>query len=136
MEDNNGKNQEKLKDAPLWMWGIGLVGLIFILGSIGFMLYEVTLGDSSPPDVTVLVDEVTATESGFLVTFQVVNNGGTTAAGLTVEGELRSDTEIVETSDTTIEYVPSHSERLGGLFFTYDPRQYELQLRALGYETP
>ena len=135
MEDHVGKD-EKLKDAPAWMWGIGLVGLIFILGSIGFMLNEAIAGDSSPPDVIVQVEDIIATENGFLVEFRVMNDGGTTASGLTVEGELRDGTAIIETSDTTLEYVPSHSERLGGLFFTQDPRQYELRLRALGYETP
>jgi uncharacterized protein (TIGR02588 family) len=66
----------------------------------------------------------------------VINEGGTTAAGLTVEGELRDGTESVETSDSTIDYVPSHSERQGGLFFTLDPGEYEVQLRAKGYEMP
>jgi uncharacterized protein (TIGR02588 family) len=136
MSDQTGKNQEKLDDAPLWMWGIGLLGLVLVLGSIGFALYEAAAGDSSPPDVTVHVQEIVPAQSGFLVEFRVVNEGGTTAAGLTIEGELRNGTEIVEASDTTVEYVPSHSEREGGVFFTRDPRQYELQLRAKGYETP
>jgi uncharacterized protein (TIGR02588 family) len=130
------KDQQKLKDAPLWMWGIALLGLALVLGSIAFMLYEATAGDSSPPDLSVSVDSILPTRHGFLVEFQVVNEGGLTAEGLTVEGELRNGTESVEISNTTIEYVPSHSEREGGLFFTLDPRQYELQLRAKGYEKP
>ena len=136
MSNNAEKDQEKLNDAPLWMWGIGLLGLMFILGSIGFMLYEAAAGDSSPPDVTVHVDRIIPAQNGFLVELRVVNEGGSTAAGLTVQGELRNGNEILETSDTTVEYVPSHSERQVGLFFTLDPQQYELQLRAKGYETP
>jgi uncharacterized protein (TIGR02588 family) len=136
MSNKSTNDQEKLDDAPLWMWGIGLLGLVLVLGSIGFALYEAVVGDSSPPDVTVQVMEILPTQNGFLVEFRVINEGGTTAAGLTVEGELRDGAEIVEASDTTVEYVPSHSEREGGLFFTLDPRQYDLQLRAKGYETP
>ena len=136
MPNQTGKGQEKLDNAPLWMWGIGLLGLVLVLGSIGFALYEAAIGDSSPPNVTVEVEEIVRLENRFLVEFRVVNQGGTTAAGLTVEGELRNGTEIVETSDTTIEYVPSRSERSGGLFFTRDPGQYELELRAKGYEMP
>jgi uncharacterized protein (TIGR02588 family) len=131
-----GKKQEKIKDAPLWMWGIALLGLALVLGSIVFTLYEAAAGDSSPPDVTMHVDAILSTRNGFLVKFRAVNEGGSTAEGLTVEGELKSGAGSVETSTTTIEYVPSHSEREGGLFFTLDPRQYELQLRAKGYETP
>jgi uncharacterized protein (TIGR02588 family) len=130
------KGQGKIKDAPLWMWAIALLGLSLVAGSIAYMLYEAAAGDSSPPDVTVRVDSIIPTRNGYLVKFQAINEGGSTAEGLTVEGELRNGAESVETSDTTIEYVPSHSEREGGLFFTSDPRQYELRLRAKGYENP
>lgn len=136
MTQESKKSQEKITDAPAWIWGIAFLGLIFVLGSIIFMLYEAAVGDSSPPDVTVRVEAILATEAGFLVTFRVIHEGGSTAEGLTVEGELRNGTEPVETSNTTIQYVPSHSEREGGLFFTLDPRQYDLQLRATGYEKP
>ena len=136
MPNQTGKRQEKLDNAPLWMWGIGLLGLVLVLGSIGFALYEAAIGDSSPPNVTVEVEGIIPAQNGFLVEFRVLNKGGTTAAGLTVEGELRNGTAILETSDTTIEYVPARSERTGGLFFARDPGQYELELRAKGYETP
>lgn len=136
MPNESEKNQQKLDTAPPWMWAIGLLGLVLIIGSIGFALYEAVVGDSSPPDVTVQVEGIVPVQNGFLVEVLVVNEGGTTAAGLTVEGELRDGAEILEASETTVEYVPSHSERAGGLFFTLDPRQYDLQLRAMGYETP
>jgi uncharacterized protein (TIGR02588 family) len=131
-----GKERGKLNEAPLWMWGIALLGLALVLGSIGFMLYEAAAGDSSPPDVTVRVDSIAPSRNGFLVRFRVINEGGSTAEGLTVEGELRKGTESVETSNTTVEYVPSHSEREGGLYFSIDPQQYELRVRAKGYEKP
>lgn len=136
MADKRAKDQGKLDKAPFWMWAIGLLGLLLVLGSIGFALYEAIAGDSSPPDVRVEVIEILPAQDGFLVEFRVINEGGRTAAGLTVEGELRNGTDILEASDTTVEYVPSHSERQGGLFFTLNPSDYELQIRAKGYETP
>ena len=136
MPNKSRKDQGKLDEAPLWMWAIGLLGALLIFGSIGFALYEAGWGDSSPPDVTVQVERILPVQNGFLVEFRLLNEGGSTAAGLTVEGELRNGTEIMETSNATVAYLPSHSERTGGLFFTQDPQQYELQLRAKGYETP
>lgn len=136
MTQESEKEQKKINDAPLWIWSIGLLGLVLVLGSIAFMLYEAAMGDTSPPDVSVRVEAIESTGTGFLVTFRAVNEGGSTAAGLTVEGTLKNGVESVETSNTTIEYLPSHSEREGGLFFTLDPRQYDLQLRATGYEEP
>jgi uncharacterized protein (TIGR02588 family) len=131
------KKTQKLDEAPVWMWGIGVFGLALILGSIGFMLYQAAVGESSPPDVTVQTQSIVTTRNGYLVTFRAVNEGGSTAEGLTVEGVLRRNgNEIVESSSTIIEYLPAHSEREGGLFFTGDPRQHELLLRAKGYEKP
>jgi hypothetical protein len=66
MSNQAGKNQGKLDDAPLWMWGIGLLGLVLVLGSIGFALYEAVAGDSSPPDVTVQMMEILPAQNGFL----------------------------------------------------------------------
>jgi uncharacterized protein (TIGR02588 family) len=133
--DHHQENK-KIKDAPWWMWGIALLGLALVAGSVGFMLYEAVAGDSSPPDVTVHVDSILPARNGFLVKFRAVNEGGSTAEGLTVEGLLRNGNELLESSNTVIEFVPAHSEREGGLFFSSDPRQYQLQVRAKGYENP
>lgn len=76
-------------------------------------------------------------QSGYLVQFNAFNEGGSTAEGVVIEGKLRRGPDpAVETSHTTLDYLPSHSELKGGLFFTQDPRQFDLQLRALGYEVP
>ena len=128
--------QNSVKDAPWWMWGIALLGLALVAGSIAFMLYKAVAGDSSPPDITVHVDSILPIRNGYLVKFRALNEGGSTAEGVTIEGAVRNGTEILETSNTVIEYVPAHSEREGGLFFTTDPRQNQLQLRAKGYEDP
>ena len=134
MAHNN--EPKKIKDAPWWMWCIAILGLALVTGSIAFMLYEAAAGDSSPPDITVHVDATLQTGNGYLVRFRAVNVGGSTAEGVMVEGVLRNETEVIETGNTVLEYVPAHSEREGGLFFTSDPRQYQLQVRAKGYENP
>lgn len=118
------------------MWGLGLLGFALSFGSVAFLLYEAAAGDASPPDVSVRVEAVAQNRNGYLVRFRAVNEGGSTAAGLTVEGELVSGGQVAETSDTVVEYLPPHSEREGGLFFTRDPRAHELRRRAKGYEKP
>ena len=130
------EEKAKITDAPPWMWGIAVLGLILVLASITFMLYEAVGGDSSPANVTVHVLTTQPTSSGYQVKFRAVNAGGSTVEGLTIEGTLRNGSEVLEISDTVLEWLPAHSERGGGLFFTADPRQYQLQLRAKGYEDP
>ena len=106
------------------------------MGVIGFLIYEAFTGSRLPPDVKVSVDSVVQIRNGYLLRITAVNEGGTTAEGVIVEAELRSGTEPVERSRTTIDYLPPHSEKKAGLFFTRDPRQLDLQVRSLGYEEP
>ena len=135
-EGGDQREGGKLNDAPLWMWSIAFLGLAMVAGSIGFMLYEAIAGERTPPDVVVHVDLILPARNGHLVKFRAVNEGGSTAEGVTVEGELMNGPNSIETSNTTLEYVPSHSMREGGLYFTLDPKQYELRVRAKGYEKP
>jgi uncharacterized protein (TIGR02588 family) len=65
-----------------------------------------------------------------------MNLSPSTAAVVEVEGVLSRDGREVATSSMTLDYVPGHSERQGGLFFAQDPGAYDLELRALGYAEP
>ena len=49
---------------------------------------------------------------------------------------LGTDGGTIETSDTTLDYLPGRSEREGGLFFSRDPRGFDLRLRPKGYMKP
>jgi uncharacterized protein (TIGR02588 family) len=129
--------QANASDAPpAWEWAVALLGLVLVLGSIGFLAYQVVAGDDSPPDVLIRADAILPVKSGYLVQVRAVNQGGSTAAELRIEGTLRGESGRVETSETVFDYVPAHSHRKGGLFFTQDPRQFTLQLRAKGYAEP
>ncbi len=99
-------------------------------------LIQAVTGDASPPDIAVRIEAVNETSNGFLVKFSAVNQGGSTAEGVIVQGSLKGGTESAESSQTSIDFLPSHSERKGGLFFTRDPRQFDLQIRVFGYEEP
>ena len=112
------------------------MGLALVAATIGFMLYKAIWGIQSPPDLTIQVGDISAQKDEFLVNFRVVNHGGATAEGVVVEGELTKEGLSLEKAQTTIEYLPAHSERKGGLFFSQNPRQGRLKLRALGYQQP
>jgi len=137
--ESNGRSNQGAKtgfDIPLLERIVAFVGLILVSGSIGFLVYQAVTRNSSPPDIILNISSITTISNGYLVKFQAMNEGESTAKGLTVEGQLKDSNEEIETSETTLDYLPSRSKREGGLFFTKDPRQFELQLRALGYELP
>ena len=94
-------------------------------------------GQQGPvPNVTIVVDSIQQAGPGFLVIFRARNSGRKTAAGVIVEGELMSDSGRVETSETTLDYVPAGGEQRAGLYFARDPRSLKLRLRAEGYRSP
>jgi hypothetical protein len=56
-----------------WSWLVAAVGLVLVVGSAGFMLYQAFAGDSSPPELVIETDAVvpragavTSSRFGFL----------------------------------------------------------------------
>lgn len=117
-------------------WITAVIGCVLVLGAIGYLLANVLGRAETPPDIRVEVGQVVRLPSGYLVRFRVRNLGHTTAAGLTVQAELRSAGTTVETKSTTFDYVPPGASRGGGFFFDRDPRAYELEVRPGGYHRP
>lgn len=132
--DNAGSHGEN--DTPPLEWAVACLGLVLVVAVLGLLLYKAIWTESSPPQVTIRVISTVPVQNGFLVQFEAVNHGGSTAEGVVVAGELKRGTEQVETSHTTLDYLPPNSTKSGGLFFTHDPRQFEFHARAFGYEEP
>lgn len=132
--DEDGKSGES--ETPPLEWVIACVGLALVVAALGLLLHNAIWGEASPPVIPVRVTSVVPVQNGYLVRFEAVNQGGSTAEGVIIQGELRRGSEQVESSHTTMDYLPPNSKKSGGLFFTQDPRQFDFQARALGYEAP
>jgi uncharacterized protein (TIGR02588 family) len=117
-------------------WIAAVVSLVVVLAAIGLLAYEGIVAPTTPPRISVRVDSIVDGGDGFLVELRARNAGTATAASLLLEGELRGDSGVVETSQTTIDYVPGEGSRTAGLFFSHDPRRYRLEIRPLGYDRP
>ena len=128
--------QQKSGGTSPWEWVVAALSAVLVLGAVGFMLNEALREPETPPKIEIAVDTIIAIGTGYVVEFSAKNRGTTTAAGLTVEGELKSDAGIVAKSEVTIDYVPAEATRQGGLFFSRDPRRYQLQIRPKGYARP
>jgi uncharacterized protein (TIGR02588 family) len=130
------RDAEAKRPIPVTEWIVAGLGAVLVAGTVGWLVWLATTRDETPPDVRVVVGQVVELRSGWLVTFRAVNAGGQAAAELLVEGELAGPDGPVETSEATIDYLPPRSEREGGLFFSRDPRQHDVRLRAEGYVQP
>lgn len=122
-------------DTPLLEWISAGIGLVLLIGTIAFVGSEALKPDRSPPQVIVERLGVQQTGTGYLVQIRATNRGGSAAAQVVVEGELKAAAGP-ETAEATFDFIADHSSREGGLFFESDPRQGALTLRAKGYAAP
>jgi uncharacterized protein (TIGR02588 family) len=129
-------DQQDANHTPLLEWlaaGVGLVLTLGVLGSIGWQAFDDARG---PPVIVVEVTGVAAVDKGYRVEFRARNTAGSTAAQVEIEGRLAGEAAEQETGRVVFDYIPGHSARDGGLFFTREPRPDRLSLRALGFATP
>ncbi len=127
---------QSVSDIPILEWIVGAVGFAIVGTLLAYLFYHAIAANQSPPDVAVKVVSVVQVRSSYLVTAQAHNHGGSTAAAVVIQGELRQGAELVEQSNTTLDYSPPNSQKQVGLFFSRDPRQFDLHVRALGYVEP
>ena len=119
-----------------WERAVAALGVALVLCVIGYMVHYALNVRTEMPEVTVEHMSTHAVQGGYVVRFRARNHGGATAAALQVEGELLRGSAVVETSGVTLDYVPSFSERRGGLFFRADPDRHEVRLVPKGYTDP
>ena len=115
---------------------LAALGLIFVLGSFGLMVRETVIAGKRVAQLSIAVGEIAPSTHGYRVNLVIENRGNATAAALVVEGTLRRNGKVVETSEATLDYVSAGSRRDVVLFFTNDPRQGDLVVRPLGYVEP
>lgn len=117
-------------------WIVATAGLILVVGTVGFMMYQAFTSKDTPPSFKANFERIDQVDSGYIVIFKVINEGEETAAGVEIEGELKRGAESIEKSNVTIDYAPSKSELKGGLFFKNNPHEFQIEIRAKGYLEP
>jgi uncharacterized protein (TIGR02588 family) len=119
-----------------WEWVSAGLGLLLVLGTVGYISYNAVTTEASPPVVTVEHTGTEPTSGGYVVKFRARNSGPSTASALAISGELIEGSTVVEKSEVVLDYLPSHGEQQGGLIFQTDPAGLELRLEAKGYLDP
>ena len=135
-EEKTEQENKEARRTPLLEWVFAVIGLILVVSVIGFLIYEISTDEGKPADLNVKIEEIIPNDKGFLVKFALENTGDETVADVTVEGEIKKGAESLEKGDVTVDYVPSHSEKKGGMFFIEDPRTNEFVIRAKGFNEP
>jgi uncharacterized protein (TIGR02588 family) len=135
----SGPRQDKRKpgeEIPRIEWVAGIIGFVLTCATLIFLLYRGISDRPALPDIVVETEQIIEVSRGYVVLIRAMNRGARTAADVKIEAELTSAGKVEETAETTFGYVPSRSERRGGLFFSKDPRHGQLTVRPKGYEAP
>ncbi len=72
----------------------------------------------------------------YYIPFEVVNQGGETAASVQVIAELRINGKVEETGEQQIEYLSRKEKETGAFIFSQNPEKGELILRVASYKSP
>lgn len=136
--EQDGEQDGRQDDGtPVLEWISAAVGLVLTLAMLGFIGWQAwTSTGREPPAIELRIQQILPAGDGWVVEFAAVNRSPATAAAVRIEGALTEGARLVATGEATLDYVPGHSERRGGLFFREDPRAHALDLRALGYARP
>ena len=127
---------QQARPVPPLEWIVAAIGALLVAGTIGYLVTQALWRDTTPPDVRIVAEPAHAQQSGWLVRFRAINQGGEPAAQLLIEGALSGPEGSVETAQANLDYLAPGSQREGGLLFSRDPRQFRLELRAKGYARP
>lgn len=124
---------------PHWLeWVTGVICGFIVLAMIGWIAREAWYYSGAPPELSAQILDVVPAGENYRVAIEVRNDGTSTAASVSVRGELRrrGDAVLLEASDVILDYVPASSTATGALFFQNDPEGGELSVRPMGYATP
>jgi uncharacterized protein (TIGR02588 family) len=135
---DNGGARSQAQETPFWEQIAGFIGLLLVLGVLGFLIYE-GIQPQTEAEIVTEVKSISPQPGGYLVSFEASNRGHSTAAGVLVEGalyDLANPDEPIETAEVTFDYIPDQSDRTGSFVFEHDPRQYDLRIQVKGFMDP
>ena len=122
--------------VPLWEWLVAVAGMLLILFVLGTLIVEAVSDGDTPPVIDLRVKETVAHGSGELVLIEAHNRGGTVASDLKVRGLLSGSTNAIEAREIVIDYLPRHSSKVIGLFFSRPTAGLDLRLEPVGFVEP
>jgi uncharacterized protein (TIGR02588 family) len=125
------------KPAKNWLeWSVFAVGLVLVLGTLGFLVRESFEAAGGPPEVVARLGPPRAAAGGFMVPVEVGNTGQATAEGVQVTVILELPQSEREEAVLDIAFLPRDSRRNGWVTFQSDPGRGSLRLGPIAFEVP
>ena len=126
------ESQAKSEPTPVLELVLAGISAVVIAALVGYLLLlAIQSGNPRPPDVVVRLAAPERLQHGWLVRFEVANDGDEPVGQLRLE--LMAGGERAE---TLVDFLAAQSTTAGGFFLTRDPAGAPLQARPLGYVEP
>lgn len=120
-----------------WLeWTVFGVGLVLVLGTLGFLVRESLLAAGGTPEVVARLGPPKASAGGYMVPVEVANLGRGTAEDVKVTVVLEPPQGEPEEAELDIAFLPRDSRRNGWVTFRTDPSRGTLRLGPMAFEVP
>lgn len=130
------KEKKDNKEEKNWLeWTITIISGILVVFTLGFLVYQMIYEEQTPPDIVVVLGEVSEKDGAFAIPITTTNKGTETAENVIIEVILKGGSEE-EKSQITFAYLPRKSSVNGWVIFTKKPDSKDLQTRVMGYSIP
>ncbi|MGE7368745.1 TIGR02588 family protein [Neorhizobium sp. NPDC001467] len=134
---SKAKGRQTETNDPHWIeWTTGTVSCILVGSMIGWIAWQAITATEEPPLLSATVTRIEKERDLFRVEFELGNASPTTAAAVTVMGEIGEAAQTVESAEVTFDYVPAQSKARGAMLFRTDPAGRDLRIKPAGYTEP
>ena len=132
------KKETKYQDKKNWFeWSVFGVGLVLVLGILGYLVYKTATHVSGPPDLFVEYSPEPGTYEPYRYHVTLHNKGHETAEAIVVELSLVSAGEEPEKTELSFAYCPKESTQEGWVSFSRLPIKSDtIQVRIVSYGKP
>lgn len=113
----------------------GIVGLLIVIATIGYLAFETLRGGPRDPVLAVEILRVRQVEGSFAVDVEIRNRGQNAAADVHVAAATRSGQPDGLRAEVRVDYVPGQSTARATLLFAADPGSAP-DVRVVGYAEP
>ncbi len=127
---------KKKKEKKNWLeWLITIISGILVVFTLGFLIYQLIFEEQTPPNIAIVLGEISQKDDAFAIPIQANNNGTETAENVIIE-IVSENRDIEEKAQITFSYLPGKSSANGWITFTKKPDISSLKTHVVGYTTP
>lgn len=118
-------------------WTVFYIGLVIVVGILGYLTYLLVAFEPSPPDITLVYRHEPSSNAPYRFHIKLKNEGNETAEEVQIELVAMKNNEMAESALLDIPFLPRQSEREGWVILTQDPALADsLYARVISYKKP